>query len=150
MSYLYIKTDKFNINNLQIKIINDMIILNYNLKEFDVRLKNIIFNINNYTILNSFDTELYSFKLDINKQDILKTLRLIDAKLLNHICKYTSYKYTPIIKEDYNYNNFIDIYLRNSHITSDISKIDTYIMIKFKLINNCFLPRLYTYNVKLY
>ena len=106
MSYLYIKTDKFNINNLQIKIINDMIILNYHLKELDVRLKNIIFNINNYTILDPYDTELYSFKLDINKQDILKTFILIDAKLLNHITKYTTHKYTPIIKEDYKYNKF--------------------------------------------
>ena len=150
MSYLYIKTDKFDINNLQIKIINDNLILNYHLKELDVRLKNIIFNINNYTILDTFDNELHSLKLDINKDEMLKTLHLIDNKILSHINTYTPYEYTPIIKEDNKYNKFINIYLHNSHITPAIYKIDTYIMIKFKLINNKFLPRLYTYNVKLY
>jgi len=153
MSYLYINSEKFNINNLQIKIINDNLILNYHLNELDVRLKNIILHINGIITKDGIKN-VNSFKFNLNDKYLLKNLDLIDNEIVKYINRHTEYEYIPIIKEDIQQNKFINkfinIYLYNINLNKLYYNIDAYIMIKFKLINNKFIPKIYTYNVKLY
>jgi len=153
MSYLYINSEKFNINNLQIKIINDNLILNYHLNELDVRLKNIILHINGIITKDGIKN-VNSFKFNLNDKYLLKNLDLIDNEIVKYINRHTEYEYIPIIKEDIQQNKFINkfinIYLYNINLNKLYYNIDAYIMIKLKLINNKFIPKIYTYNVKLY
>ena len=156
MSYLYIKDDKFNINNIIIKEYNNNLILNYNLGNVIGILKNIIFKVSqNPIIINDGITEKSKYIKIILRDNLLKNLMLIDKKILEYSNKY-DLTYIPFIRE-YNSNNsnnlnnikYITLYLKDEIELNKKNFINTFIMLKFKMINGKYQSRVHTYKMNI-
>ena len=153
MSYLYIKKSLFDINNLIIKFNNNCnLVLNYNIPQIGAKLKNLIFHFNNHVLLtekvsdSGFHTKSKShFKIILNG-DMKIILDLIDDKIIGKMNE-SEYEYIPIVNKSEE-GCYINIYINNINLEKSKYIIDTYIQLKFKLINNKLIPRLYTYNLK--
>ena len=147
MSYLYIKDNTFNIDNIIVIIKNNKLILNYNINNIEIKLRNIIFYIYNGLIVDN----IKNLKLILTDK-LSEVLSNIDEKVENHIKKHTSYKYVSVVNKnkDFNYvyieNKVLKKKVNNSHINAHIN---THIMLKYILINNVFVPHIYTYNIEL-
>ena len=73
-------------------------------------------------------------------------LDLIDDKIKEKMNE-SEYEYIPIVnKSEEGY--YINIYINNINLEKSKYIVDTYIQLKFKLINNKLIPRLYTYHLK--
>ena len=85
------------------------------------------------------------FKIILNG-DMKIILDLIDDKIIDKMNE-TEYEYIPIVnKTEEGY--YINIYINNINLEKSKYIVDTYIQLKFKLINNKLIPRLYTYHLK--
>ena len=108
MSYLYIKDDKFNPNNIIIKEYKNNLVLNYNILDINTILKNIIFKVSDNPIIIEDNINKTKFIKIILRDDLLKNLMLIDKKILEYSNKFNLI-YIPFIKEyifkNNNYNN---------------------------------------------
>ena len=159
MSYIYIKQNQFLIENVSIKINNDNLILNYIIPEAEIKLKNIIFKLENHTLLTLKDacgdygeyggdseyTNNLRIVLTKNTNDILNS---IDHKISEYVKTFSKYEYIPIINREAKYN-YIKIYINNFVNDREVNNINTYLLLKFKLINGRFLPRMYTYHMNI-
>lgn len=160
MSYVYIKDDKFNPDNIIIKEFNDNLILNYNLGNFIAILKNVIFKItDNPCIIEDNSVKTKYIKV-ILRDNLLKNLILIDKKILEYSNKY-NITYISFIKEYYYkkdnkdnkdnnlYKKYITLYLQDEVILNKDNLINTYIMLKFKMINGKYQSRIHTYKMNI-
>lgn len=153
MSYIYIKQNKFLIENVSVKINNDNLILNYVIPGAEIKLKNIIFKLENHTLLTLKDIcgDYSEYKKNLRIVLIDKTydiLNLIDHKISEYVKTFSKYDYIPIINREATYN-YIKIYINNFVNDREINNINTYLLLKFKLINGRFLPRMYTYHMNI-
>ena len=148
MSYLYIKDDKFDINNIIIKEYNDNLILNYKLNNIIAILKNIIFKISKNPIIIDDTFEKTKYIKIILRDKLLKNLLLVDKKILEYSNKY-NLSYNSFIKDYNNKNKYITLYLHNNIAINKFNFIDTYIMLKFKMINGKYQSRIHTYKMNI-
>ena len=158
MSYIYIKQNQFLIENVSVKINNDNLILNYVIPEAKIKLKNIIFKLENHTLLTLMEScrdgdyggdneYTNNLRIVLNKKtyDILNS---IDHKISEFVKTFSKYDYLPIVNRDLKYN-YIKIYINNFVNDREVNNINTYLLLKFKLINGRFLPRMYTYHMNI-
>tara|TARA_B110001469_G_C9632479_1_gene316576 strand:+ start:1884 stop:2327 length:444 start_codon:yes stop_codon:yes gene_type:complete len=147
MSYLYIKQSQFDINNVIIKTNNDKLILNYNIPDANITLKNIIFKIRSKVVLHDSSNTIRII-LDETLYNILNNM---DNKIKEQLTGKSLNQYVSIVNRSDEYN-YINIYINNINNMDikDKKIIESQLLVKFKLINDNFFPRLYTYNMELY
>ena len=152
MPYIYIKQSQFDINNVIVKINNENLILNYNICDAKIKLKNIIFNLEDHILLTKIidtgeeDGDYKNHLRIVLKKDILDILNTIDAKINAYVVNTCKYEYLPIVNKEAGYS-YINIYINNYVNMTEKKNINTYLLLKFKLINNKYIPRMYTYNM---
>jgi len=152
---MYIKQKKFLIENLVVKINNDNLILNYIIPDAEIKLKNIIFKLENSELLTLMEsrrdyeysdienTHNFRIILDDNNYEILNS---IDDKIRSFVKTFSKYDYIPIVNKGSHYN-YIKTYINNFVNNRLVYNINTYLLLKFKLINGKFFPRMYTYHM---
>ena len=149
MSYVYIKPGGFNIKNMIIKEYNNNLVLNYRDSNISITLKNIIFKITSNPIIiddNKSDNKTKFLKILLSDQ-LLKNLILIDNKIQIY-ANMNNIIYIPIVKK-YKEYKYITLYLQEEIELKDTNKVDTYIMLKFKMINGQYQSRIHTYKMNI-